>query len=284
MPALTRYCHHIARGQAMLERNAAAAQTAADEAAALFPDKAAPHVLRARAALRLGDESLALAEFERGLAANPHSVDAPAAMHDLAQSQLHTAKLRAALSTYRLLAPRSGLLGSRVKRATVLLEAAHVTMAVMALPSTDTTSDESAPQAPATDESNPGAATARGRMGASLDEALAYLLQAARDPHHARRTDVELSLALVLDRSGKLARADALLAEIRGTRAWIAATERRSPAPDDSVQQALLALALERTDPTRAAVQWEKYVAALASGRWSEAAEKRLARLKARRR
>ena len=87
-----------------------------------------------------------------------------------------------------MLVPRASLLPSRELRALVLLEAAHATMAV---------------------------AEKAKDSAQHLDEALAYLREAARDPHHRVKLDIALSLVLALDRAGRRTQADAEASALR---------------------------------------------------------------------
>jgi hypothetical protein len=180
-------------------------------------------------------------------------------MHALARARRQSGKLDEALAAYRVLVPRASLMPSRRERAGVLLEAAHVAMAGAAKP-------------------GPG-------VERHLDEALAYLREAGRDPHHRLRLDVALSLVLALDRAGRTAQADAVLAEQRGTRAWADdhASDDSESAPAGYLasardHEALMALALERHDATRAAEHWRRHLAGN-DGSFRAAAEARLRRL-----
>src|SRR5690606_3872732 len=110
---------------------------------------------------------------------------------------------------------------------------------------------------------------------------LAYLREAARDPHHALRTDVSLSLVLALHRAGHRAQADALLGELRGLASWAdAATGGYLANPFDL--KLLEGLALERDQPTRAAALYRELLAG-AEGPNTPVARDRLATLEPRR-
>jgi len=221
----------------------------------LLPGRAAPQVVLGRCALRDDDVKGALAAFDKALKRDPRAVEQPLAMHDLALAYWRAGKLTEALATYRILVPRASLLPSRASRARVLLEAAHVASAVAA-------------QDPK--------GTAR-----NLTEALAYLREAARDPHQAHRLDVGLSLVLALDRAGRRAQANAVLAEQRGTEAWAERdTTETLGAPAEL--EALRALALERTKPGQAAKHWKRYLSQVGpSNPFRKAAKARLAGLNA---
>jgi hypothetical protein len=116
----------------------------------------------------------------------------------------------------------------------------------------------------------------------NFEEALAFLREAARDPHHALQLDVSLSLVLALDRAGKTEQADALLSEQRGTVAW---AQREAPdyvaSRADALALEALALeaqALEPADQARAADAWRAFLAAQGAG-FTDRARQRLSRL-----
>jgi tetratricopeptide (TPR) repeat protein len=217
----------------------------------LLPGRAAPRIVLARAALAAGKVDEALASFDKALAIDARAADHPLALHDLARARRRGGRLEDALGAYRVLVPRASLLPSRELRARVLLEAAHVTMAV--------------------------AAKSREGGARHLDEALAYLREAGRDPHHRLRLDIALSLVLALDRAGRRSQADAVLAEQRGTAAWAERNEATYLASDKDLD-ALAALALERIDANAASERWRRYLAS-AEGAYREAASARLDRV-----
>jgi tetratricopeptide (TPR) repeat protein len=250
-PNLRRYCHLLSRAHARIETAPASAAKAAKQADALLKGRAAPKVVMARAALKQGKLDEAIAMFEQALKHDARAVEQPLAMHDLAMARARAGQLESALETYRVLVPRAALLPSRTRRARVLLEAAHVAMAV--------------------GETQPGQ-TAR-----TLEEALAYLREAARDPHQAHRLDISLSLVLALDRAGHPAQADAVLAEQRGTEQWARMAKGGYLAHKLDLH-ALRALALARSKRSEAARLWQSYLAT-AKGPYRAAAETRAARL-----
>lgn len=253
-PELLSYCRWLARAHARLETDPASAESAAEAAGKLLPGRAAPKVLLGRVAFRR-EPAAATKHFEEALAIDPRSIEQPLAMHELAQARVAVGKLKDALETYRLLAPRVSLLPSRQARARVLLEAAHVALA-----------------APAAD------AATRERHE---QEALAYLRQAQRDPHQPLRRDIALSLVLALDRAGRRPQADAVLAEQRGA----------PPALDPEPERAYLvvkeeahlfrALAEESRDASAARASYDRYLAEAPSGAYAETARARRARLSA---
>lgn len=247
LPKLNRYCHLISRAQARLERAPDSARAAALEADKLVPNRAASQVVLARTALRLGRIDEALSAFDLALQRDPHSVDQPLAMHDLATAQWRGGRHVQALATYRMLVPRVDLMGSRSKRARVLLEAAHLAMHVIAQGGS-----------------------------ASLDETLAYLREAARDPHQELQIDVALSLVLALDRAGKSTQADALLGDIAAT-SWVDGADPTA-LHLSADHFAMLALALERSDRQRADAFWQRFLDQH-DGKWHEVAARRRERL-----
>ena len=242
VPHLRRYCFLVSRAHARIKSNPASAKKLALHADKLLPGRAAPHVVLARVALTTGDIKGALAAFELALKRDARSVEQPLAMMDLARANVASGKLDVALQTYRILVPRAALLPSRTMRAQILLEAAHVSMTA----------------------------------GTNVDEALAYLREAARDPHQALRIDVALSLVLTLDRAGHHAQANAVLAA-RTTRAW-AKTGKADYLVDDNVASVLRGLALERYDRAAARLHYQRYLTK-ASGPYVEAVRRRVARL-----
>ena len=245
VPNLPRYCFLLARAHARLQHDASGAEKLAREADKALPGRAAPHVVIARAKLKRFDHKLALASFNTALERDPRAVEQPLAMMDLARAQVRQGLLEKALATYRVLVPRASLLPSRTMRARVLLEAAHVSMAV----------------------SN------------SVSEALAYLREAARDQHHALRTDVALSLVLALDRAGRRAQADAVLTEQRSLRSWLKGGEQPSYLVDRHERAVLRGLALERSDPATARVRYQAYLDKAKPGPYADAVRARMVRL-----
>jgi len=253
VPHLQRYCHLISRAHARLKTDPQSARKCATAAAKLLPGRAAPLVIIARLDMEAGKATQALLSFDKALAADAHSVEQPQAMHELAAARWKAGRAEESLDTYRMLVPRASLLASRTRRARVLLEAAHVAMAA--------------------------APSGGGDVTRHLDEALAYLREAARDPHQALRLDIALSLVLALDRAGRRGQADAILAEQRSAATWAkSATFDYLASPDDL--HLLHALALETTNPTEAGSYYRKYIdSPSGKGIYAAAARARLARL-----
>ena len=132
VPNLRIYCDLLARAQTELAAMPAAAKQAAEEADKLLPGRAAPAVVIARAQIALGAIDAAARSFEAARALDPRSVEDPSTMHDLARVLAKTGKRDEALVVYRALVPRVDLLGTTERRVSVLLEAAHVSMAAEA--------------------------------------------------------------------------------------------------------------------------------------------------------
>ncbi|MBI4703027.1 MAG: hypothetical protein HY744_18070 [Deltaproteobacteria bacterium] len=253
-PELVRYCQLLARAQARLADDPTQARRAAIEADRLLPGRAAPQVLLGRVAARAGETDEALLRFDRALGLDPHGVEQPLAMYELGVTLRHSGQIERSLQVLRLLVPRAALLPGALPRTRALIEAAGVAMDAQAR------------------GSGPGERPA-------LGEALAYLREAAEDPHHAYRLDVGLGLVLVLDRAGHGAQADALLAELGDARRWLAAQDRPLAASADDLL-ALQALALETANPAAAAARWRQYLAALRPAHpWAPAARARVQRL-----
>src|SRR4029079_4440012 len=164
---------------------------------------------------------------------------------------------------YRALVPRVDLLGTGERRVSVLLEAAHVSMA-----------------AEGAGTATPPADIGKKIQRSKLDEAVAYLREARQRPATQLSGDVLLSLVLVLDRKGDHEQADAALTEAQRTSARTRpGTLDYLAAPEDA--GALAALAAEETDRAAAQKAWEAYLAgAGGKGPWAAAARARLDLLK----
>jgi len=251
-PNLQRYCDLVARAKAQLASDPKAANDSAALADKTLPGHAAPKVIAARAALALGKVDDAAREFEGARAIDPRSVEDPPTMHDLALVLRRTGKLEDALGVYRALVPRIDLLGTADRRVAVLLEAAHVSMAV-----------EAARVAAASDKDT------RPR----LDEAAAYLREARQRPPTALAGDVLLSLVLVLDRNGDRVQADAALAD-----ALSAGVHLRAGALDYlAASEDKLCLEALTTEGPAATKLWEGYLSGQGGkGPWAAAARARL--------
>lgn len=248
-PELGRYCDLVARAKSQLAADPKAAAASAKEADTALPGRAAPRVLLARAAFAQGQINDAAREFEAARTIDARSVEDPSTMHDLAEVLRKTGKLDDSLAIYRALVPRIDLLATADRRVLVLLEAAHVSMAV------------AAKTAAATPGSKP-----------ALDEAIAYLREARQRPPTALTNDVLVSLALALDRTGERVQADAVLADAHPPSA------DARPAPDYlAVPEDKLCLDALVAPTADAAKHWEAYLATSAGkGPFAAAARARL--------
>jgi tetratricopeptide (TPR) repeat protein len=227
---LERYCDAVARSVTRLSQAPESALDAARAADGEFPGQAAPSVLAGRALLRLGRTEESVAAFERALGRDPRSIDSPAALWDYATALRTSGRLEGSLAAYRRLVPLSPLLPRMADTVRILLEAAHVSMALEGQ-----------------------------RATADLREAHDYLEAARRSATGAARVEASLSLALVLVRQGLHAEADAVLMEQGGSERWA----EWSAAPylvDARDRVALEALSAERRSPERARSLHHRYL------------------------
>jgi tetratricopeptide (TPR) repeat protein len=253
----------LSRARAQLGSNPDLSKAAALEADKALPGKAAPKVAIARAALALGDLETAAKQFLAAKALDPRSVEDPSTMHDLSRVLRKTGKKNEALTVYRALVPRVDLLSSTERRVSVLLEAAHASMAAYT-----------------GDPEERAGAKADALKASPLDEAIAYLREAKQRPPTLLANDVALTLVLALDRAGEHDAADAALADAHRTGARV----RQSSLDylsDTSEKLALEALVLEGSDRAAAIKSWEAYLQTPAGkGPWATAARARLDALK----
>jgi len=267
VPTLQKYCDMLSRARAQLSSNPELSRAAAAEAEKALPGKAAPKVALARAALALGDLETAAKQFLAAKAIDPRSVEDPQSMHDLARVLRKTGKRDEALTVYRALVPRVDLLSSTERRVSVLLEAAHASMAAHA-------AEGDKAEAKASD------AKALADKASPLDEAIAYLREAKQRPPTQLTNDVALSLVLALDRAGERDQADAALADAHRSGARVRSSSLDYLSSTDE-KLALEALVLEGSDRTAAMKSWEAYLATPAGkGPWAVAARARLDALK----
>jgi tetratricopeptide (TPR) repeat protein len=258
----------LSRARAQLSSNPELSRQAAVEAENALPGKAAPRVALARAALALGDLETAAKEFLAAKKIDPRSVEDPSTMHDLARVLRKTGKRDEALTVYRALVPRVDLLSSTEMRVSVLLEAAHASMAAY---SGDPEKDR---------PSGKGDAKADALRPNPLDEAIAYLREAKQRPPTMLANDVALALVLALDRAGEREAADAALADAHRTGARVRKSSLDYLSSSDD-RLALESLVLEGSDRAAAIKSWEAYLATPAGkGPWATAARARLDALK----
>lgn len=264
VPTLQKYCDMLSRARAQLSSNPELSKQAALEAEKALPGKAAPRVALGRAALALGDLEAAAKELLAAKKIDPRSVEDPSTMHDLARVLRRTGKREEALTVYRALVPRVDLLSSTELRVSVLLQAAHASMAAQS--------------------GEPEKGGAEGKAAdakvSPLDEAIAYLREAKQRPPTLLANDVALALVLALDRAGEREAADAALADAHRTGARVRRSQLDYLSSGDE-KLALEALVLEGSDRAAAIQSWEAYLATPAGkGPWAAAARARLDELK----
>lgn len=261
VPTLQRYCDMLSRARAQLSTNPEMSKIAALEAEKALPGKAAPKVAIARAALALGDLETAAKQFLAAKSIDPRSVEDPSTMHDLARVLRKTGKKTEALAVYRALVPRVDLISSTERRVSVLLEAAHASMAAVSVEAEEKSEKDPLKASP-------------------LDEAIAYLREAKQRPATLLANDVALTLVLALDRAGEREAADAALADAHRTGARV----RQSSLDylsDSNERIALEALVQEGSDRAAAIKSWEAYLATPSGkGPWAATARARLDALK----
>jgi tetratricopeptide (TPR) repeat protein len=178
-----RFCATLARSLARLERAPAEALELARDASAMFPSETLGPLLEGRALLRLGRRAEAWQRLAPLVVASAPALDDAASLHDVARAALLSGALEDAQRLYRLLMPRSVVLGSERIRRTATIEAAALALA---------------------------------RGPADLEEALGYLAEARASPA-AGDLDLVLGLlALTLDRAGRREQARAVAREASG--------------------------------------------------------------------
>jgi hypothetical protein len=219
-----------------------------DEAERLLPGQAAPLVLKARALLALGNVEDALRVLEEAKRRDARALEAPSAMLTWARVNARAGNAMEASSAFRAVLPRASAF-SRVERGVASFEAA---MALMAL----------------------GAQ--------SLDEVIVLLRRACADADDDVRTVARVALALSLDRAGLHAEARALGTELGPTNVHDImhnATIWRALANAGALRErdALVAMALDATQPMEARAAWQRYLEGAGfSGPWAEHARTKL--------
>ena len=233
-PNLQSYCALLASGTAKLVNAGALARDVpaiADEADKLLPGRAAPSVLKGRALLRLGKSAEALAVLKEARTRDDRALDDPVALLAWARANARTAHLDEAAQAYRAALPRTSALAA-AERSAASFEAGMIVMA----------------QGPK-----------------AIDDAVAMLRQARREAQDSMQTASVVALALALDRSGQKEEAKAVLAErVRSDAKPVLADPRVADALSDAgvayESDALLATALEHTDPPAARDVWHRYL------------------------
>ncbi len=244
-PNLQSYCTLLASGTAKLVNAGALAKDVpgiADEADKLLPGRAAPSVLKGRALLQLGKPQDALKALEEARSRDDRALDDPVALLAWARANARTGHFDEAAQAYRAALPRtSGL--STSERSAASFEAGMIVMA-------------------------------QGAKG--VDDAVAMLRQARREAQDAMQLAAVVGLALALDRSGQKEEAKAVLAErVReGAKPVLKDARVLDALADAGVAHeadALLATALESSDPAAARESWKRYLdGAGGKGPWAD--------------
>jgi tetratricopeptide (TPR) repeat protein len=249
-PNLQGYCTLLASGMAKLVNAGALAKEVpaiADEADKLLPGRAAPSVLKGRALLQLGKPTEALKALEEARSRDDRALDDPVALLAWARANARTGHADEAAQAYRAAMPRTSAL-STPERGAASFEAGMILMA----------------QGPKV-----------------IDDAVAMLRQARREAQDAMQLASVMGLALALDRSGQKDEAKAVLAEhVRSDAKLVLKDPRVVDALADAgvahEADALLATALEPTDPAGAREAWKRYVfGAGGTGSWGDHARAR---------
>lgn len=248
-PALRHYCDLLASGASKVVNGSSMANDAlalADEAEKVLPGRAAPMVLKGRAAAALGKYPEAFDALMVAKKRDEHALDDPQALLALGRAAARTSHADEARRAYQVLLPRASAL-SPSDRGVAYDEAGMIAMNV---------------------------------GPAGLDEAIATFRQAERDAQDVSQTVAVLGLALSLDRSGQHAEAKAVLDErIHGDPRPLlknaVAAGVIGPGTGDGEVDALAAIGLEGSDPNAARDAWRRY-AEHAPAAWADLARSRI--------
>jgi tetratricopeptide (TPR) repeat protein len=218
----------------------------ADEAEKVLPGRAAPMILKGRAAASLGKYPEAFDALMEAKKRDEHALDDPQALLALGRAAARTSHADEARRAYQILLPRASAL-SPSDRGVAYDEAGMIAMDV---------------------------------GPAGLDEAIATFRQAERDAQDLAQTVAVLGLALSLDRSGQHAEAKAVLDErIHGDPRPLlknaVAAGVIGPGTGDDELDALAAIGLEGSDPNAARDEWRRY-ADHAPAAWADHARSRI--------
>jgi tetratricopeptide (TPR) repeat protein len=244
-PNLQSYCALLASGTAKLVNAGSLAKDVpaiADEADKLLPGRAAPSVLKGRALLKLGKASDALAVLREARTRDDRALDDPVALLAWARANARTGHFEEAAQAYRAALPRTSAL-TAAERSAASFEAGMIVMA----------------QGPK-----------------AIDDAVAMLRQARREAQDSMQTASVVALALALDRAGQKEEAKAVLAErVRSDAKPVLSDPRVVDALADAgvayESDALLATALESTDPSASRDAWHRYLeGAGAKSSWAD--------------
>ena len=240
-PELGHYCDLVASAASKLAGTAAMAEgalAAAHEADGVLPGHAAPKALEGRALAALGRTDDAFAALTAAKSLNAGALEDPPTLLAWARVLARTGHREGAAEAFRALLPRASAL-SGADRAAAATEAGLVALTL---------------------------------GPASLDAATAALREVLRDTQDDASPLVALALALALDRGGAADEARALLADRapadpRAALATARAKELLAVAPTEG--HALLAFALESSDPAAARTAWGEYLAASPASPWA---------------
>ena len=249
-PALRHYCDLLASGASKVVNGTSMANDAlvlADEAEKTLPGRAAPMVLKGRAAASLGKYSDAFTALLEAKKRDEHALDDPQALLALGRAAARTGHADEARRAYQMLLPRASALAP-ADRGVAYDEAGMIAL-----------------------DAGPPA----------LGDAIATFRQAERDAQDLPQTVAVLGLALSLDRAGQHAEAKAVLDErIHGDprpllKNALAAGVIGSGTGDNEID-ALAAIGLEGSDPNAAREAWRRY-AEHAPTAWADHARSRIA-------
>ncbi|MCA9630516.1 MAG: hypothetical protein KC766_22750 [Myxococcales bacterium] len=250
-PSLASYCRWLARGYSRLRTDPRSSLTAADRASKLRPKLAAPHWLAGQALLALGRLADAEARFDEGFKLDAKGPSAPAQLQDAARIAFLRGKSKRALELYKRLVPQASLLSSQRRRHALFVEAALVRAAA-----------------------------------GELDVAASYLAEARlRRGAPGFSSFVLGALALILDRQGRTAEAQAIANEAGGPGVLLRQLQYSKqgklsliaglPHVPEAELHAMAALLAD--SPEQAKSQWRAYLKSAAKDdRWRNHAEKKL--------
>lgn len=212
-----RRCQDLARAQALLVGAPDKALARAERLLKDAPDFAEAHVLRGRAALRVGDSATALAELSTLLSLEAVTVADPVALWDGGRAAVAQGDAAAAARFYRTLGSRAALLPERRQQVAAYLEIAAALLAA---------------------------------DGTAVDDVLAYLREARRRAAGSGFGGLCAALtAVAWTSAGREAEGQGLLAEIGDVDELNRFEARKEVWLPDGMVHALLGLALETSRP-----------------------------------
>jgi tetratricopeptide (TPR) repeat protein len=252
-PELGPYCDLLAKGSAKLANPTHIATDVvalAEQADALMPGRAAPLVLRGRALTRIGKYPEAMAAFAEAKSRDGSALEDPVALLAWARVLAYVGRSVEAHDAYRALLSRVSSL-TLAERGQAYVGAGMVAMSL---------------------------------GPPSIDESVAVLREARKNSQDVVQRVASLALAMALDRAGEPAEAAQILAERpREDSAALLVDPAATAAmgPSGYVERsALLAFALEASDPARARSSWQTFLEGPGgAGPWVDHARKHLAKL-----